>query len=115
MARRQNALAGLYQHHQGDDAKRDRTGKPAQNAHLAAAESEGLIVGMAAGIAVGVQGDHEGRHVRAHVPAVGEQGHGAEYNAGGDFQNHGQESQYQNQARSALAFFIEYGVIVVVL
>ena len=95
--RRLDANAHGHQHqHKG-------AGEAAQHFNLPAAEGVACIVGVATR-----QGKGQGRHaqrqgMRPHVPAVGQQGHGAAPPAHRDFQHHGHQGQCQHPARARLA------------
>ena len=77
-----------------------------QVAHLAGAESEAFVAGVAAGIAIGKCGYQHGSRMGRHVPAVGNQRHRAEDAARGDFDHHHRGGDGDDQPGPALVSLV---------
>eukprot|EP01022_Parablepharisma_sp_SALTPOND_P021856 TRINITY_DN43714_c0_g1_i1.p6 TRINITY_DN43714_c0_g1~~TRINITY_DN43714_c0_g1_i1.p6 ORF type:complete len:319 (+),score=122.47 TRINITY_DN43714_c0_g1_i1:1736-2692(+) len=92
----------LIGHEHRDEAQQQGAGEPGQLAHLAGAETEAGVVGVAPGQPVAQGGDAQGGGVGGHVPAVGQQGHGAEDDARGHLHHHHHRGQGDDQAGAVL-------------
>ena len=93
----------LDEHEDGYNRETDCAREPAEGAHLAGAEAEARIGGVPSRVHVGEDGHAERRRVRPHVPAVRQQGHRPEREAGHDLGRHHQERDGDDPARAALA------------
>lgn len=99
--RQEGALHRLPGHQKPDHAQDDRTGETAEDADLARPEAVARILRMAAAQVVGERGHREGADVGAHVPAVREQRHRIEGDAGGDLDDHHRARDGDNDAGTA--------------
>ena len=89
----QQPLEGFDNHQQRDNTKHDGTGITSQNTDLAGAETVAVVVGMNSRVVVGKRGNTESEKVRSHMPAIGEQSHGAEQPAADNLDDHHHQSQ----------------------
>ena len=78
-------------------------GEATQRIDLAGAEAELMVAGIFSGVDIGKRRNAEGGGVRGHVQAVGQQGHGAEADAGNqlDDHHHGGDGDHDQGARLA--------------
>ncbi len=100
--RRQQSLGRLEGHQPGHAEQQQGAGVAAEDLDLPGAKSEALVLGITTRGSVGQQRQAQGQGMRAHVPAVGEQGHGVEEPAPGDFRHHHDRRQPHGQACLAL-------------
>jgi hypothetical protein len=113
MGKAQHALPG---HQQRDQRKDDGAREAGQIAELAGAEGEARIARLAAGIEVGDCRYQHGARMRRHVPAVGDERHGAVVGPRRDFRHHHRGCQRDHQpypTRIAIVIGPEEHVVVV--
>ncbi len=95
----QHALIGDLD---GDHEKDERAGKRREFAELAGAEGKTGMAYVSAREQIGDAGDPEGRGVRRHVPAVGQERHGAEKRSRNDLAHHHDDGQRDHEPGAAL-------------
>ena len=101
----------LCTHEGGHEEQTHGRGEPGQGVDLAGPEDQVRVVGVAAGPDVGEPGHGHGPGMAGHVPAVGQQGHGAEKPARDDLGGHGPYGQPEDEARAAFAVFVVVMVV----
>ena len=102
-------------HHERDHGQRHCAGEAAEHTDLAGAERVPPVVGVATRIGVGKGRDPESRDVGAHVPAIGQQGHGAKGRPGNDFHDHHGEGEPDHAPGVPFAFCLNGVETVLVL
>src|SRR5262245_41815875 len=85
-----------------DNGEDDGAGKGGEIAELSGAEGEMAVARLAAGKEIGERGNAERRRMGCHVPAVGEQRHRAEQDAGDDLADHHDRGQRDHKPGAAL-------------
>lgn len=105
-------MRGLTRHEECDDGENHGTREAAENAHFARAEAEPGIRRVAAAEIVGQCCDEKRGNVRAHMPAIGEQRHGIERDAGDNFDDHHCGGNADHDTRSMLRSRCVRGVVV---
>ncbi|MNH35987.1 hypothetical protein D3C79_967350 [compost metagenome] len=98
----QQALHRLECHQPGHAQQQQGAGVAAENLDLPGAEGKAPVAGITPRGGIGQQRQAQGQGVGAHVPAVGQQRHGIEEPAPGNFRHHHHGGQPHGQARLAL-------------
>ena len=91
--RREKPLEGFRRHQQGHNGQNNRTAETAENPDFPGAEAVARIIGVASCVTVGKSGDAQRGGMGSHVPAVGQEGHGAVNETGKDFDGHHDDRQ----------------------
>lgn len=100
--RREQAHHALIGDQNRDQSQKRGACKGGKFADLAGTKRETCIVGMPARKAIGEGGNRERRGVGRHMPAIGEQRHRSEQHAGGDFGDHHDRGDHDNEPYPAL-------------
>ncbi|MNJ60010.1 hypothetical protein D3C77_557190 [compost metagenome] len=100
--RRQQALRRLERHQPGHAQQQQGAGVAAENLDFPGAEGKAPVAGITPCSGIGQQRQAQGQGMGAHVPAVGQQRHGVEEPAPGNFRHHHHGGQPHRQARLAL-------------
>lgn len=87
---------------QGHQRKTDSTAETAQRPHFSGAKTEPRIVGVMAGKGICKGRDSQRGSVGRHVPAVGQQSHGAKQGAAYNLGNHHHQGQQNDPPGAAL-------------
>ena len=93
----------LPRHQQRKQRQQHGPREPGQRVHLAGAEAESLVAGMAASVDVGQQRDGQGRGVGGHVQPVGQQRHRPERDARHDLHHHRRRRDDDHDQRADFA------------
>jgi len=100
--RTDHALDRAEHHQRGNAKQEDSAGKARQHFDLPGAEGKAGIGGVAARGGIGEGAQTDGQRVRAHVPAIGQQRHRVEPQAGGDLHEHRDGGNHHHEPRAAL-------------
>ena len=108
-------MYALPGYNDGEENEHDRTGKGRQGVDLARAEIEPRVLCVPAGVEIGERGNGQGRGVGAHVETIGQERHGAEGDAGRNFDDHRHrrnEDDDQSASFAVSPFILPEGVVV---
>ena len=104
-----------HRHQGGHPQQEQRTGKAAQHFDFPGAKGKPLVVAQTARGDIRQDADPDGRCVRTHVPAIGQQGHGAQPRASRDFEHHRHQRDPQHRPGAAFGACVRTVEVVCVM
>ena len=93
---------------QSDHGEDDGAGETGEVAEFPRAEGEARVVAVAPGVKISQRGDQHRRRMGRHMPAVGNQRHRAEADAGYDFHHHHDRGERNHQPGAAFVAFMVF-------